>query len=354
MLTHTGQQAGHSIFDKDGNGNLCAQHWKNMKDSATQKMWNVFDELGAFIAVCWHGFCLLIMDMVQSSKWLCQLDNLTTYVEGLGLKDLKGCEHAFSKSNALAPSTRYVSIFHRRQAIACYFEHNDEMEVYTNLRKFLLNNYKQALNLLCNGCTTLEQLMCELGSLLCELVEETLQMEYWQWLVSLKGSRKSLETILSTWTIVTTHNVASIQSDGSATRKVETMHHHIQENYEKDLKAVQELEGHLGITCHWVLEDKEWQAAAHLVANQKYQQALDNIECLVVSWIFELSKMNQSSTGYKLFKHIGKALQACLAAICTALLQYNTAAKALSRQTLDFDEVMEYAFLADFNLLWDT
>ncbi|KAI6000459.1 hypothetical protein EDD15DRAFT_2361968 [Pisolithus albus] len=166
------QQRGHSIVDEDGDGNLCAEHWKNMKDNATQKMWNVFDESGVFIAVCRHGFCLLIADMVQSgeqSKYvlavtsklldafgsdlggsydigcrpselgeharslnymslinafhghahnrLCQLDNLTTYVEGLGLEDLEGCEQAFSKSNALASSIRYASIFHRRQAI---------------------------------------------------------------------------------------------------------------------------------------------------------------------------------------------------------------------------------------------
>jgi len=39
-----------------------------MKDSATQKMWNIFDESGVFIAVCQHGFCLLIADMVQSSE----------------------------------------------------------------------------------------------------------------------------------------------------------------------------------------------------------------------------------------------------------------------------------------------
>ncbi|KAI5992259.1 hypothetical protein EDC04DRAFT_2911220 [Pisolithus marmoratus] len=230
----------------------------------------------------------------------------------------------------------------------CYFEHNDEMEVYVTLTKFLLNNYKQALDLLSNGHTTLEQLMRKLGvsdpmtfrvwldeehvylkSLLCEPVEEMLQMEYWQWLVNLDRSRKNFESILSTWTIVTANNPAPIWSDGSATRKAETMHRHAQDNYEKDLKAVQELEGWLGITCHWVPEDEEWQAAAHLVANQKYQWVLDNIEHLVVSQIFELSKMNQSGTGYKLHKHIGKALQTCSAAIQAALLQYNTAAKAL-------------------------
>ncbi|KAI5995861.1 hypothetical protein EDD15DRAFT_2365295 [Pisolithus albus] len=428
------RQTGHSIIDEDSDGNLCAERWKNMKDNATQKMWNVFDESGVFIAVCRHGFCLLIADMVQSgeqSKYalavtsklldafgsdlgggydigcrfkttlatselgerarslnytslvnafhghahnrLCQLDNLTTYVEGLGLEDLEGCERAFSKSNALASSTRYASIFHRRQAIACYFEHNDEMEVYANLTKFLLNNYKQALDTLSNGRATLDRLMGELGvtdpatfkiwldeervylkSLVREPPEETLQMEYWQRLVSLAASRQDLETILSTWTIVTAQNVAPICSDSSATRKRETARRHAQENYEKDLKAVQELEGRLGITRRWVPEDEEWQAAARLVANRKYQRALDNVERLVVSQIFELSKMNQSGTGYKLRKHIGKALQTRSAAIRAALTQYNTAAKALGRRTLEFDEVVEYAFLSDFDLLRDT
>jgi len=58
--------------------------------------------------------------------------------------------------------------------------------------------------------------------------------------------------------------------------------------------------------------------------------------------------------GYKLRKHIGKALQTCSAAIWTALTQYNAAAKALGRRMLEFNEVVEYAFLADFNLLRDT
>ena len=109
--------------------------------------------------------------------------------------------------------------------------------------------------------------------------------------------RKDLDTILSTWTIVTAHNAVSLGSDGSATRKAETVCRHAQENYEKDLKVVQELEGHLGISRRWVPEDEEWQAAARLIANQKYQRALDNLEWLVMSRIFELSKMNQSGTG---------------------------------------------------------
>jgi len=59
--------------------------------------------------------------------------HITAYVKGLGLEDLEGCEHAFSKSNALARSIRYASAFHCMQAIVTYFEHNDTFEVYQNL-----------------------------------------------------------------------------------------------------------------------------------------------------------------------------------------------------------------------------
>jgi hypothetical protein len=40
---------------------------------------------------------------------LCQLRFLATYVEGMGLEDLEGCEHFFSRSNGLAKSCCYAS-----------------------------------------------------------------------------------------------------------------------------------------------------------------------------------------------------------------------------------------------------
>ena len=61
-------------------------------------------------------------------------------------------------------------------------------------------------------------------------------------------------------------------------------------------------------------------------------------------------------SGYKLCRHIGKALQAQLSAIKTALEHYNVAAWALSppHHTLTLEEVVEYTFLLDFQLLQDT
>lgn len=66
---------------------------------------------------------------------LCQSRFLATYVEGLGLEDLEGCERFFSKSNALAPGTRHASTFHRCQAISEYALFTDKFETYANLSK---------------------------------------------------------------------------------------------------------------------------------------------------------------------------------------------------------------------------
>ena len=60
--------------------------------------------------------------------------------------------------------------------------------------------------------------------------------------------------------------------------------------------------------------------------------------------------------GYSLRKHIGKALKAHSQAIRTGLTKYNSAAAELQppHDELSWDEVVEYAFLADFDLLRDT
>ena len=200
--------------DDDGEGTPCEARWQNMINEVAARMWGIFDETGVFLALCRHGFVLIIADMVRSGElyvflfdilWsealmhfsrakyplaivealldafgsnigggydigckfgitlarselgpraqelhyqalvgsfhghahnrLCQLTNLATYVPGMGVEDLEGCERFFSKSNALASSLRYASIFHRQQKIVEYIKHNDSFEVFQNLSK---------------------------------------------------------------------------------------------------------------------------------------------------------------------------------------------------------------------------
>ncbi|KAG1888193.1 hypothetical protein F4604DRAFT_1877353 [Suillus subluteus] len=382
--------------------NACAGWWKNMDDTKMKKAWGIYDETGVFVAVCHHGFSLLIADMVQSGelakyplavvsklmdvfgknlgggydigcqfkttldqsslgplarslqytclvgafhghahRCLCQLFSLTMYIKGLGLEDLETCERTFSKSNSLASTLCYASVFHLQQAIDSYFKHTDDFEVYAHLSNFLHGNYKQALDILNDGNATLPRLMQDLGltdeSVFERWIEEekpeneTLQMEYWQRLVYSHED-------------VTLYDVQM-----QHTCKAKTAQHHAVEDHERNSKLVQALECKLEIMTRWTPADADWQRVGRLVAHRKYQR-------LVVACIFELSKMNRAGTGYKLHKHIAKALQTRSVAIKTALNTYNTIAEAMHppHQMLKWEEVMEYAFLADFDLLCNT
>jgi hypothetical protein len=51
-----------------GDNNPCAERWRNMKTELTAKMWGVFEETGLFLALCRHGFVLILVDMVRSGE----------------------------------------------------------------------------------------------------------------------------------------------------------------------------------------------------------------------------------------------------------------------------------------------
>ncbi|KAF8210249.1 hypothetical protein K438DRAFT_1570121 [Mycena galopus ATCC 62051] len=133
----------------------------------------------------------------------CQLKNLSTYVRGMGLEDLEECESFFSKSNALASTTRYATAFHRQQAITSYLKHTDTTDTYQALLLAAKYIYRRALKIK-DTLLLLRETMASLGvelrsvfetwlekeniyleSLSKEPVQETLQMEYYQKLVNL-------------------------------------------------------------------------------------------------------------------------------------------------------------------------
>ncbi|KAG6839200.1 hypothetical protein C0991_004959 [Blastosporella zonata] len=305
MLSHAGHQ-------EDEESNPCAGQWKNMANKLTARMWGIFEETGIFLALCRHGFVLVLADMVQSGELakyplavvevllqafglrigrgydigckfkttldqsplglearqklykalvgsfhghahnrLCQLSHLAKYVEGMGLEDLEGCERFFSKSNALAASTRYASAFHCKQKINEYVQHSDKMDSYP---AFTIHIIK--------GKAALEKQMADQGiahtgvfqqwleeergyllGLQREPLQETLEMEYYQKLVNLDASQKQFEKA-STWSILTAETIGA----RDYTQSRETARRHALENMEKDLAVVQELETKLKIT----------------------------------------------------------------------------------------------------------
>ncbi|KAJ7794775.1 hypothetical protein B0H14DRAFT_2392274 [Mycena olivaceomarginata] len=410
--------------------NPCADRWKNMINDVTSKMWGIFDETGIFLALCRHGFVLVIADMIKSGELakyplavvkelldvfgmklgvgydirchfeatvanselgdeahekklkclvgsfhghahnrLCQLRFLATYVEGMGLEDLEGCERFFSRSNGLAKLCRYASRFHCQQEIMTYAKHFDSFETYTNLSKFLCANYRQALEILkmegalqtwmrqekVDSTDRFHEWLVEEKAYLeglkdaAKTNEETLAMEYVQKLVNLSASQY----------VAVAEARRARADDAEYTPGVsgkDRARHHAQEKMEKDLDRVQELEETLGIVERWTTESPKWTVTVEDIKRRKYNIALNALELLIVERIFELTKMNQSQTGYKMRKHIAKALQARSKAVKNAIERYNNAAGLLHppMPSLTWEQVVEYAFLADFDILRDT
>ncbi|KAJ7159361.1 hypothetical protein C8R43DRAFT_1086918 [Mycena crocata] len=411
----------------------CSQRWQNMKEDVTARAYGMYNETGIFPALCRHGFCLIIVDMIKSGelaqygyavanhlmrvlgsmglgydigckfgkmvrmhpalsdlardtkfealvgsfhgfghKRLCQTKNLTTYVPGVGMEALEGCESWFSKSNALASMTRYATAFHRQQAIVSYIKHADTCDTYQGLSLLLANKYRAALRVR-KTLPALRETMASLGvmersvfetwlkeerefllSLSKEPAQETMDMEYYQKLVNLHEYEERLTAILHV-------EVPAIVQPGESTysaavkntRRIETHRRHAIEVHTKSLAAVQDLELRMGIATRWVRGGPEWVAASVLVGKRRYQRALDQLEGLVIARMFELTKVNMSGTGYKLRKHIAKALQARSKSVKAAIERYNDAAELMNppRETLSWEQVVEYAFLADFDLL---
>ncbi|KAF8178793.1 hypothetical protein K438DRAFT_1908375 [Mycena galopus ATCC 62051] len=411
--------------DLDDEGDGCTERWQNMREDVTSRAYGMYDETGFFPSLCRHGFVLIVVDMVRSGELAkygfaitahllpvlhqlglgydigckygkmvrmhpalsslaadnfkalvgafhghahnsrCQLTNLSTYVKGVGLEDLEGCESFFSKSNALASTTRYASAFHCQQAITSYLKHTDTADAYQGLSLLLARKYRRALQIkqtlpllretmASMGVATrsvfetwLEQDKEYLAGLSKEPVQETLQMEYYQKLVNLLDNEERLDAIRNVdVSFVPAATDATYADTAAQTRRIETQRRHAMELCAKSLAAVQDLEVRLGITQRWAAGDEEWVATATM-------RALDALEGLVVERMFELSKVNMSDTGYKLRKHIAKALQARSKGVKSTLERYNEAAAAMSppRNQLSWEQIVDYAFLADFDLL---
>ncbi|KAF8181724.1 hypothetical protein K438DRAFT_1725166 [Mycena galopus ATCC 62051] len=176
-------------------------------------------------------------------------------------------------------------------------------------------------------------------------------MEYYQKLVNLLDHKEQLDIIgnvdvpFMPVATDTTYAEAAAQM-----RRIYTQRRHVIELCTKNLAIVQDLEVRLSITRRWAVGDEEWVEMVMMVIKQRYQCALDVLECLVVTRMFELSKVNMSDTGYKLRN---KALQARSKGVKSALEQYNEASTAMPppRNQLSWEQIVDYAFLADFDLL---
>ncbi|KAF9018849.1 hypothetical protein BDZ89DRAFT_1094016 [Hymenopellis radicata] len=363
------------VTDDEGMAHGCSSRWKNMDQGGTSKMWGVFDETGIFVALCRHQFVYTFADMVKSGEQakyplavvefmlrlhgpqqasgydvgcnltkiiqnsslaervdrldyqsiegllygrnatvfhghahnrLCQLSFLPLYLSSMGLEDFEGCERFFNVTNGMARGTRNAS----------WMKHHDRIDNYERLSMFLCNNYRQAIGILQTKPLHKAE-MARLG------IFSSSVFDGW-----LKDEREYLESLKE---------------------KIATTQEKLEVEYLEKLDRL-----HMVAEDRWAIGSAKWNEVEKRMREQTYRRSLDQLEALIVSRIFELTKMNLSGTGYKLRRHIASALQNRSKAVRKALERFNHAAKELGRKTLVWDEVVEYSFLSDFDLLRDT
>lgn len=293
---------------------------------------------------------------------LCQLGHHPKYLDGTGLEDFETCERFFSSSNHCARTSRHSTRFHRHQIIDNFLTQWDE-ERFLNLGSFIYNNYRQALAVVAEyedflprafaKCTppldpaTFPQWIEEEREFLTGLAKEpemdTLRVEYveaLQILATLQEKVKGKQT--RTRANPEKRTITLTQKEASSAIMAQ-------------LDVVFDLEAQLNILEkeRWEPGEQAYDDTVKFIKERHYNRCLDQLCHLLIQRLFELQKTQLESTGYKLRRHIIKALKRRGLTIRTALNAYNKAAREISppRPTVTFKEIINYAWLAHFDLL---
>ncbi|KIK37553.1 hypothetical protein CY34DRAFT_63315, partial [Suillus luteus UH-Slu-Lm8-n1] len=384
---------------------ICVDRWRNAAPESRKKMFAIFKKSGIFITVCRHGFLLTICDMVRSGELmkyplaslnklmevfgknilygydikcalekillrsslanrikelnlqgvvpafhghahnrLCQVQHHSKYKLGAGKEDFETCERVFSESNALASETRNATEFHRHQALDEHFRFAD-MDKYANLSNFLYNNYVQALEAIATTSTFLaESPIGPDAPFETDLADEKMSLEK----MSCKQDATSVEV----------DYVKALDLRANCSSKeignVRRRHTHTAAKRDQKQKVVEDFECQMEIDERWGPDHPERIQAQSRITHRLFFKALDDVERLVVMRLLELTKLQMN--GYKLRTQISKALKSRATAIRNALQRYNKYAAEMMppRPPLEWTQIVEYSFLAEFDLLRDS
>ncbi|KAH7904048.1 hypothetical protein BJ138DRAFT_1019678, partial [Hygrophoropsis aurantiaca] len=392
---------------------VCVDRWRNAAPESRKKMFAIFKKSGIFITVCRHGSLLTICDMVRSGELMkyplasinklmevfgpdilygydieCALDKLlrkcsfasavkenrlqgcvpgfhgfghnrycqiyhhSKYKVGSGKEDFESCERVFAETNALAPETQNATEFHRHQAYDEHFAFMD-MDKYAALSTFIYHNYIQALSIISTATNFLSTSTQATG------------MRPEDWEADLADERECLQRLheKKSDTPIEVDYVKALndyeEAHGSElTRKttgdIKRRHTHAANKRDQKREIVEDYERQMGLEERWDVDRPERVQAQSRITHKLYHKAVDDVERLVVMRLLELTKLQMS--GYKLRTQIANALKSRAPAIRNALARYNKYAELLDppRLPLKWEQIVEFSFLAEFDLLRET
>ncbi|KAI6023288.1 hypothetical protein EDC04DRAFT_2900612 [Pisolithus marmoratus] len=123
--------------------------------------------------------------------------------------------------------------------------------------------------------------------------------------------------------------------------------------YELRLNEVANFKHNHNITECWTQDHPQYDKALEYVQQCTFICTIEELKGLVIQHLAELSKANLAGTGYKMQKHISKAITRHSTTICTALEHFNKLApcQCPPRPKLDFTDVIGYLTFGEFELL---
>ncbi|KAF8668515.1 hypothetical protein RHS04_08977 [Rhizoctonia solani] len=340
----------------------CEEQWKNARADDNGKKIVVFNETRIFVTLCRHGFVLLVEDMRQLGKLskyplaavnkLCQVFGNNILV-GYDI----GC--TFCGTAERSPLVRPVVRKHNTSFVVGSFHG------YAHNRKCQLANHP--LNVEGAGLESFEenkQLFLSSNSVACTTQHASgyhwrqllaLHLEGWDFgqhcAIVLAEKKKAFTAAYSTTMAHTTSEHIDAYCKHPLVQNTNKEH-----AYQRNIEAqVRRLEAQRTAASEQllVIQKEEWEAAVKRKALEDYHAALRTLESLVIQRIAELEKSNAIGTGYKARVQMSKAIKRREKAVHHALDRYNAAACAVDppRETLSFDKLPDYAFLAKFDFL---
>ncbi|KAI6149057.1 hypothetical protein EDD17DRAFT_1766528 [Pisolithus thermaeus] len=337
------------------------------KTIASSSLGNEVQEKRLKVVVnAFHGF---------AHNRLCQLENHPLYQVGFGNEDLETCERIFSSSNNTAPLIRHASEFHWKQFLDLHFSQWDS-DKYLELSRFLYNNYKQALYIIQTHLAELERFKRSkditdddfeswhreeleyLKRCAGESDTTSIATQYVELLEKLNFAEATYGSVTQvpylTYTPAEFTSTAGLnESARQGTNAINAEYASALRKYQLQLNVVANFERQHNITDCWTPLHREYINAREYTKHRAFIRAVEELEGLVVQRMFELSKANLAKTGYKMRKHISKAISRRSAAIRAALERYNKLAprQRPPRPKLDYAEVIGYSLLGEFSLL---
>ncbi|KAG1794598.1 uncharacterized protein HD556DRAFT_1431927 [Suillus plorans] len=414
----------HEMSDAGDNNDILSSclKWKSSAPEQQKKALDIYEVTGMFASACRHRFIIKACEMVRSVDYilnnfgedvglgydvsctfgeivrnspllqkkaedlrlricvnsfhgyahnrLCQVQHHPLYLAGFWLEDLETMERVFSSTNASARIIRYATRYHWKQALDMQFSQWD-MDKYQELSKFLLNNYRQALNII-NEYSPVVTKMTQSLSINEDTIESWIAEEY-QFLLNLKEEPEEKILTCSYVQALNDRNIADRKWNQASeifrhmpithdidysqvakqTARIEAARRTALQALLINVRAVGELEEKLGIAETWTEAHPDYISTMQYMRSHKFRRVLDNLQCLVVQRLFELSKANMAGTGYKLCVHIGKAIKTRSKAIQSALTEYNQLASSMEPPAphLEWNDIVNYGFVSEFDLL---